>query len=553
MVTRPADGHSRSGHDSQSCAGTRNPEAEGRAEPSLSPDSLGRPRPIRRPANLARTFGPILVRRERRLWNCCPASEVSAGPFVVVSGDVVRWARLEGCKSSLACRDLVTSPKRSGRDDMGNVSDGDDVLLVDAVSVIDPVAPPTPSNHNGGSAISLQAAATPLPQRRHRGSLGGGELKSSWPSLHAACLRPADREMMQPRPVSKQKGAPAQADVESGLSQFVARVLGQLTLGAWLPAALFVSVGALVTQFAIQGSVSLGPAISALLSDKWAFVILSVPVLVLATLVTQAFSFEAIRALEGYWTRRSPLAPASRVLINAHLHRKNKTRDRRLALSHQAFLVSRSAWLEAGFSTQVVNALEKASLDLDNEPEQALLTAEELDTFEHLNWRSKCSPSDMAKIDDLGRIEEDYPADHRVLPTRLGNVMRATEDRLFGASDDLEGFALRQRDKASARVQLQHDEFRTRLDMYCTLVFVSILLATSSLAALGWSATHQPQWRPDDTGWSIAIVGSLLLLAWVSYLAAIASARGYLTALVQMDQLPPTLSQPADRTEDKPS
>ncbi len=149
--------------------------------------------------------------------------------------------------------------------------------------------------------------------------------------------------MMQPRPVSKQKGAPAQADVESGLSQFVARVLGQLTLGAWLPAALFVSVGALVTQFAIQGSVSLGPAISALLSDKWAFVILSVPVLVLATLVTQAFSFEAIRALEGYWTRRSPLVATSRVLINAHLHRKNKTRDRRLALSHQAFLVSRSA------------------------------------------------------------------------------------------------------------------------------------------------------------------------------------------------------------------
>ena len=358
---------------------------------------------------------------------------------------------------------------------------------------------------------------------------------------------------MPPRLVSKRKDPPGEADAQSGLSQFVAQVLGQLTLGAWLPAALFVSVGALVVQFAVQGSVSLGPAISALLSDKWAFVILSVPVLVLTTLVTQAFSFEAIRALEGYWTRRSLLAAASRLFIDKHLHRKKAAREKRLALSHQAFLASRSAWLDAGFSAQVVNALEKSSLDLNNEAELALLTEKELETFEYLNWRSMCSPSEMAKVDDLGRIEEDYPADHRILPTRLGNVMRATEDRLDGAGDDLEGFALRQRDQASTRVQLQHDEFRTRLDMYCTLVFVSILLAISSSIILGWSATQQPPWRQEDTGWSIAIVVSLLLLAWASYLAAIASARGYLTALVQMDQLPPRLSQQADRTEDMSS
>jgi hypothetical protein len=336
---------------------------------------------------------------------------------------------------------------------------------------------------------------------------------------------------------------------DSGVSQFVARVLGQLTLGAWLPAALMVSVGALVVQFSVEGHVDLGLAIKALLNDKWAFVILAVPVLVLATLVTQAFSFEAIRALEGYWTRGTLLAVVRKPLIHRHLRRKHRIRNKRLKLSHEAFLGSRAAWLNAGFSPRVVDALEKSSLDLDDQAEQALLTAEERDTYQYLNWRRRCSPSEMAGIDDLIRIEEDYPADHRLLPTRLGNVMRATEDRLRGAGADLEGFALRERDHASKRVQLQHDQFRTRLDMYCTLFFVSVLLGASTAIVLGADALWQPSWRRVDVVWSGTLVLGLLLLAWASYLAAIASARGYLTALVQMDAMSiQAVSRLADRT-----
>ncbi len=90
---------------------------------------------------------------------------------------------------------------------------------------------------------------------------------------------------------------------DSGLSQFAARVLGQLSLSAWLPAALLTLIGTLVVQFADQGSIDLGNAIAALTRDKWSVVLLVVPVLVIATLVTQAFSFEAIRTLEGYWHR----------------------------------------------------------------------------------------------------------------------------------------------------------------------------------------------------------------------------------------------------------
>lgn len=354
--------------------------------------------------------------------------------------------------------------------------------------------------------------------------------------------------------MSDPKDGPGQSTLDSGLSQFLARVLGQLTLGAWLPAGLLVSVGTLTVQFAVQGSVDLARAVRDLLSDKWTFVILAVPVLVLATLVTQAFSFEAIRTLEGYWTRRNILSFATTRLVNRHLRRKHSVHNERISLSHQAFLRSRAAWLDAGFSPSVLNALEKSSLDQDNAQELSILTDQERGKMNFLNWRSRCAPSDMARIDDLSRIEEDYPADHRVLPTRLGNIMRSTEDRLRGARGDVEGFALRRREAASPRVQLQHDQFRTRLDMYCTLVFVSLLLAGASSALFAWSAIQQPGWRLFDVVWSVAIVCALLMLAWTSYVAAIASARGYLTALVHMDEPSGSeLTPQGDRSQDTSS
>ncbi len=79
--------------------------------------------------------------------------------------------------------------------------------------------------------------------------------------------------------MSDRKEGPGEAIVDSGLSQFLARVLGQLSLGAWLPAGLLVSVGALTVQFGVQGKIDLATAVANLLSDKWTFVILVVPVL----------------------------------------------------------------------------------------------------------------------------------------------------------------------------------------------------------------------------------------------------------------------------------
>jgi hypothetical protein len=90
-------------------------------------------------------------------------------------------------------------------------------------------------------------------------------------------------------------------DTSAGLSAFVARVLDQLSISAWLPSAFLTVAGAFLLQFRAQRSLNIATAATALTKHPPTVLILAIPVLVSTTLVTQAFSFEAIRILEGYW------------------------------------------------------------------------------------------------------------------------------------------------------------------------------------------------------------------------------------------------------------
>ena len=88
-------------------------------------------------------------------------------------------------------------------------------------------------------------------------------------------------------------------------SQFVARVLDQLSLSAWLPSAALVTTAVFLAQVRIQGGSPSG-ALRALADFDLPDAILVTLTIVVGTVVTQAFEFEAIRCLEGYWGRRRP-------------------------------------------------------------------------------------------------------------------------------------------------------------------------------------------------------------------------------------------------------
>jgi len=319
------------------------------------------------------------------------------------------------------------------------------------------------------------------------------------------------------------------SDEDNGLSPFIARILGQLSLSAWLPAGLLTLALTLLIQFRGQHVIDLSDAVNALTKDKGTLLILTLPVLITVTLITQAFSFEAIRTLEGYWYRPGPGTLARSALTRWHLRRKNRLHAKRLKASHKAFLAARDEWL-AAFSSAVVNGLERYCLEQDlTASEKAAFSDRDWAILESLEWSNKCAPWHMAKIDHYTMAEQDYPDDNRIMPTRLGNIIRAAEDTLQNTDGDVQGFALRRRTYAPPRIRQQHDQFRTRLDMYSILVFVAGFL-TAATPALLIGAVHD-----DDKVWIAWMTVGFGVLAWASYQAAIASAAGYVTALRQMD------------------
>jgi hypothetical protein len=312
-----------------------------------------------------------------------------------------------------------------------------------------------------------------------------------------------------------------------GLSAFVARVLDQLTLSAWLPAGLLTASLAVLLEFRSSKSTNVLHAVGALTADPVRVLVVIIPLLVIATVVTQAFSFEALRTLEGYWRRRGLASTARTIMIRWHASRKNSINKRLLDAYGEALDAAKDRIVPAHFPESVFKAF-RASIT--GEPNQVTLNAEikrDLRKFS-VNWRSYCSPWDLVKIDQLRRDRRLYPDDDRILPTRLGNVMRATEDRLENAEGDVQGFVLRHYAAAPRLVQLQHDQFRNRLDMYCTMVFVTaslVLLTPAILLRSGTGSLAVP-----------IISGIFAILSVASYHAAVASAGGYCAALKEMDK-----------------
>jgi hypothetical protein len=136
-----------------------------------------------------------------------------------------------------------------------------------------------------------------------------------------------------------------------------------------------------------------------------------------------------------------------------------------------------------------------------------------------LDWMRRAPARELRRMDALLKASAEYPkSDRLVLPTRLGNSLRAREVPVHGASAGrLESFVHRVFDELPVALQTEHDQFRSRLDLYCSLVLVFVIGGAAGAALLaGVGATP-----------AAAFAGAAAVLAWVSYRAAVASARAY--------------------------
>ncbi|MHA7154218.1 hypothetical protein [Arthrobacter sp. TMN-50] len=315
---------------------------------------------------------------------------------------------------------------------------------------------------------------------------------------------------------------PASVEPES-FSAFGARVLNQLSLSAWLPGAFFIVSGALLAWFSAKKAITLS-GIDSYVEDNWVpILVLAVPALVITTLITQAFSFEAIRSLEGYWRRRGPASWWRSFCIWCKLRHKESLTKRFQVAQVRALHGARPTLLKLRVNAFVLLAVEANVANVDPPPG---ISSNQLAEADNLEWWKYCRPWDSARLLRLDRDLDEFPEDFRIMPTKLGNILRAAEDQLRNAGGDIEGFVMRHRHLVPPRVLAHHDQFRTRLDMYCTLVFVAATVALTSVPTL---------WDLPALG-RIVVPLVLLVISCASYGAALSSARGYTTALRQIDK-----------------
>jgi hypothetical protein len=126
-------------------------------------------------------------------------------------------------------------------------------------------------------------------------------------------------------------------------------------------------------------------------------------------------------------------------------------------------------------------------------------------------------------MDALSGAGSRYPVDDAaVRPTALGNMLRFYEDPIEREiKAPIEGFVQQIFHRLPPGVQADHDQLRQRLDLYCSLVLVFLVIG---LAGAGLLSGGEPIA-------AVAVGFAGVALACVSYRAAVTSARAYGTFL----------------------
>ncbi|MDR2986151.1 MAG: hypothetical protein LBV34_15050 [Nocardiopsaceae bacterium] len=328
------------------------------------------------------------------------------------------------------------------------------------------------------------------------------------------------------------ESAAAAAKPTESLSQFVARVLSQLSLSAWIPSAALVLLLDLTAELGAQLDAkrqgplaALGNTFAKMSTISIGSAVLLVLAIVVLTMVTQAFSFQAIQVLEGYWGTRRP--------ANWFGHRRcDKHRRTRGLLTESQKELTKAAWrgAEEHLEREQEARVERGQPVLFTPDMVAVIKARVLDRRVTVSLRPKEDKVASAFVEvwewhapaellrrraNVDRRLADYPSDERMLPTRLGNILRAHEDlirRIRIRSFVQELFA-----DLPPTMQAEHDEQRTRLDLYCSMVFV---LGSAGLIAVARFAAHH---------WPYALFSATVTVAGmrIMYGAALATARAY--------------------------
>jgi hypothetical protein len=309
-----------------------------------------------------------------------------------------------------------------------------------------------------------------------------------------------------------------------GLSAFVARVLDQLSVSSWLPAALLAAGLFLLLKARSNDGDLMAALVDAGDTRGTTIVILGIAV-VLITTVTQAFEFGAIRVLEGYWGHGRIRSVLADLFIRLQRRRRRRAVSARRNALIAAFASARPGLVTAKVSPEVIAHL---AADVRDESPLPSLTVEQETEIEDYDWRLQAAPEAMRRLASVDGILDRLPNPHRTMPTRLGNTLRSYEDEAnLVLPGSVRGMVQRVFHRLPPHLQSELDQYRNRLGLYASLVAVAGLLA---VAASGLVAT-------ENTLSAVVLSAGALVGSWLFYGSAVASADAYGSLLVEAAQL----------------
>ncbi len=335
-----------------------------------------------------------------------------------------------------------------------------------------------------------------------------------------------------------------EAEPAEGLSPFSARILDQLSLTAWLPAALVIANGYLVVgMYMVRENNGNKPtvnnmkdAVSALDSKPIGVIVAVLFGVVLLTLVTQSLEFAAIRLLEGYWGGSVLVALPTWIGVKMQMLALALIDRRTSKLQHRAFAASVDEIVEEIEEPRLAEAVRRiglreptANLDQDSHRPELLDDAQRY--FDQADWLPLAPANLRHRVNSLYIKRDSYPDDEsRMMPTRLGNALRRFETRLQGNVEggEMRGYLYERVDAIGQGLLRRHRQYRNRLDLYAVMTLVCVSLAL-------FNAVLMPAVLPRDL--VVGVVVTFVALAFVNYRGAISAAMDYGPILLAMDRV----------------
>lgn len=321
-------------------------------------------------------------------------------------------------------------------------------------------------------------------------------------------------------------------NAKDSLSQFVARVLDQLSVSAWLPSAALILAVVFVLELGTVLDDVRGPRtpeavlpelFEAVTNFSLSTAALFVVGVVVMTMITQAFEFEAIRALEGYWGTNAVVERLAGWRSARHRKKLAKLKRMRKRLLKAAWRGARKEFErhERGLKNRgappqlTPNMVQRMGDRALGRESSVVLTADETDYIASIDWRDSAPAEPMRRLVNVDKRLRFMPESSRVLPTRLGNILRSSEDRV--GVKPIESFVQEVFDELPFSLRVEHDQERGRLDLYCSMVFVLLFVGIVALLRLTW--VHAL--------WSLGVIAVVAVAIMITYRAALASAEAY--------------------------